>query len=158
MGHEVHEQLHEHEHEHVHTHEHTHAHVHEDGEAHSHPHAHAHSHEHMHEHEHAHDHPHAHEHLHEAGHSHDHTHEHLHDAEHAHHHDHSAPEVSPKDELVALMKYMVGHNAAHIDELAELAKQLDTIGETNAYDRIQHAVELFRNGNEYLAEVLQDLQ
>ena len=72
--------------------------------------------------------------------------------------DHAAPEISPKDELVALMKYMVGHNAAHIDELAELAKQLDTIGETNAYDRIRNAVELFRHGNEHLAEVLKDLQ
>lgn len=56
------------------------------------------------------------------------------------------------------MKYMVGHNAAHINELAELAKQLDTIGESDAYDRIQHAVELFRHGNEHLAEVLNDLQ
>ena len=52
-----------------------------------------------------------------------------------------------------------GANAEEsLDELAELAKQLDTIGETNAYDRIQHAVELFRHGNEHLAEVLKDLQ
>lgn len=107
-------------------------------------------HEHLQEHEHEHVHTHAHTPAH--------THEHMHEHEPAHHHDHSAPEVSPKDELVALMKYMVGHNAAHIDELAELAKQLDTIGETNAYDRIQHAVELFRHGNEHLAEVLEDLQ
>lgn len=128
MGHE--------EHEHMHTHEHTHPHVHENGEMHSHPHAHEHAHEH--------DHPH--------------THEPLHDAEHLHHHDHSAPAASPRDELVALMKYMVGHNAAHIDELAALAKQLDSIGESDAYDRILHAVELFRHGNEHLAEVLKDLQ
>ena len=118
------------EHSHPHTHEHTHEHTH-DGVTHTHAHTH--------EHDHTHEHPHDHDHLHGDGAAHDHAH-------------------TPMDELLALMKYMVGHNAAHIDEVAELAKQLDTIGETNAYDRIQHAVELFRHVNEHLAEVLKDLQ
>ena len=31
------------------------------------------------------------------------------------------------EELTALMKYMVGHNAAHAKELAELAKKLEEL-------------------------------
>ena len=47
-------------------------------------------------------------------HFHDHYHEHHHDHDHDHHHhDHT-----PMEELVALMQYMVGHNAAHARELA----------------------------------------
>ena len=52
---------------------------------------------------------------------------------------------------------MVGHNSSHIDELANLAEQLNTIGEAGAYDRIQHAIELFRHGNEHLQEVLDEM-
>ena len=37
---------------------------------------------------------------------------------------------------MALMKYMVGHNASHANELANLAKQPQEMGETAAYDRI----------------------
>ena len=50
-------------------------------------------------------------------------HEHGHDHEHEHHHDH-APGAASMEELVAMLRYMVGHNAAHIRELAELAGQL----------------------------------
>ena len=69
---------------------------------------------------HDHDHPHTHEHTHDGV---THTHEHVHDHKHDHHHDHdcqgscgSCPsqcEHTPMEELTALMKYMVGHNAAH---------------------------------------------
>ena len=62
-----------------------------------------------HNHQHIYAHSHDHEHLHEHGHSHDHTH-------------------APMEELVALMKYMVGHNAAHAKELAELACKLEIAG------------------------------
>ena len=63
---------------------------------------HSHPHEHEHTHAHTHEHPHDHDHLHEDGSAHDHTH-------------------TPMEELLALMKYMVGHNAAHARELADLA-------------------------------------
>ena len=121
---------HAHEHDHTHTHEHTH-----DGVAHSHPHAHAHEHDHVH--------PHEHDHLHGEGHTHDHSHEHCHDHGHEHCHDHSHDcggecgschshcEHTPMEELTALMKYMVGHNTAHANELAALAKQLQQAGVTS---------------------------
>ena len=143
-----HEHNHVHDHEHPHTHDHEHPHTHADGTTHTH------SHEHEHVHEHHHDHAHEHSH----GHHHDHDHEHLHDHDHPHTHDHSHAPASAKEELVALMKYMVGHNASHADELAALAEQLNTIGETKAYDLVMHAVHQFKHGNEHLAEVLEMLK
>jgi len=124
---------HNHEHSHAHTHEHTH-----DGYTHTHEHVHAHSH--------SHEHPHTHDHLHEQGHEH---HHHHHDHEHHHEHTHA-----PMDELVALMKYMVGHNAAHAKELADLAVKLDEAGSHASYHKVMDAVACFEKGNEMLAEVL----
>ena len=130
---------HDHSHEHHHTHEHTH-----DGVAHSHDHVHAHEHDHAH--------PHEHDHLH--------GHDHAHD----HHHDHdcscgcsgcaSQCEHTPMDELLALMKYMVGHNAAHAKELADLAVQLQKAGSPSAYEQVMAAVSDFEKGNMRLSVVL----
>ena len=116
------------EHNHQHTHAHSHEHTHD---------GHTHTHEHHHEHAHSHEHPHSHDHLHEHGHEHNHTH-------------------TPMDELVALMKYMVGHNAAHAKELAELAVKLDEAGSHAAYHKVMDAVVCFEKGNEMLAEVLKE--
>ena len=127
----MHHHDHEHEHHHVHTHEHTH-----DGHTHSHEHHHSHSHDHAH--------PHDHEHLHDHGH------------EHHHHHDHEHPHT-PLEELLALMKYMTGHNAAHAKELADLAHQLAHAGSEVAYDKVMTAVAKFDEGNAILAAVLQEL-
>ena len=118
------------EHNHQHTHAHSHEHTHD---------GHTHTHEHHHEHTHSHEHPHDHEHLHEHGHSHDHTH-------------------AAMEELVALMKYMVGHNAAHAKELAELAYKLDEAGDHAAYHKVMDAVACFEKGTEMLAEVLKEQQ
>jgi len=97
------------------------------------------------------------------GHSHDHCHEHPHD----HHHDHdcgghcgscqSQCEHTPMDELVALMKYMVGHNAAHARELADLAVQLEKAGSHMAYEQVMAAVSDFEKGNMRLSVVLSSL-
>ena len=99
------------------------------------------------------------------GHSHDHCHEHSHD----HHHDHdhecgghcgscqSQCEHTPMDELVALMKYMVGHNAAHARELADLAVQLEKAGSHMAYEQVMAAVSDFEKGNMRLSVVLSSL-
>ncbi len=131
---------HTHEHDHTHTHEHTH-----DGQTHSHAHSHTHSHDHAHPHEH----------------------EHLHDHEHDHHHSHDCAggcggcatpcEHTPMEELVALMKYMVGHNAAHAKELADLAVQLEKAGSHVAYEQVMAAVSDFEKGNLRLSAVLASL-
>ena len=108
------------------------------------------------------DHDHSHEH-----HHHDHDH-HGHDHHHHHDHDHhdcggncagcaSACEHSPMEELTALMKYMVGHNAAHARELAELASQLEKAGAHTAYEQVMAAVSDFEKGNMRLSVVLSSL-
>ena len=122
---------------------------------HEHHHDHCHSHEHEHTHEHTHDghtHSHAHHHEHTHSHEHPHTHDHLHEHGHEHHHSHA-----PMDELLALMKYMTGHNAAHAKELAELAYKLDEVGSHMAYHKVMDAVACFEQGNSMLSEVLHDL-
>ena len=134
---------HTHAHEHTHTHEHTH-----DGVAHTHSHAHSH--------EHGHVHPHDHEHLHEQSHAQD-AHDHSHGCSHdcsgcASHCDHT-----PMEELTALMKYMVSHNAAHAKELADLAAQLEKAGSHTAYEQVMAAVSDFEKGNMRLSVVLASL-
>ena len=76
---------------------------------------------------------------------------HHHDHDH-HDHDHCTSdcgscgckcEHTPMEELVALMKYMVGHNAAHAHELADLAKQFEIAGNHAAYEQVMAAVSDF---------------
>ena len=132
---------HSHDHSHTHTHEHTH-----NGVAHSHAHDHAHEHDHVH--------PHDHEHLH----GHDHAHDHSHDCAHDCSSCAGKCEHTPMEELTALMKYMVGHNAAHAKELADLAAQLEKTGNRVAYEQVMAAVSDFEKGNMRLSVVLQSLQ
>ena len=128
-----------------HTHTHTHAHTH-DGVTHTHEHTHVHSHDH--------DDPHTHEHLHEDGQ--EHTHTHGCDSNCA---GCQTPcEHTPMEELVALMKYMVGHNAAHAKELADLAVQLEQAGSHTAYEQVMAAVSDFEKGNMRLSVVLSSLE
>ena len=102
-------------------------------------------------------------------HHHDHDHEHHHhdhDHDHPHHHDHdhgctgscqgcaSQCEHTPMEELMALMKYMVGHNASHAKELADLAGQLEKLGNRMAYEQVMAAVSDFEKGNMRLSMVL----
>ncbi len=101
-------------------------------------------------------------------HHHDHDHEHTHDHHHhGHDHDHgcsgscqgcaSQCEHTPMEELMALMKYMVGHNASHAKELADLAAQLDKIGNHMAYEQVMAAVSDFEKGNMRLSVVLSSM-
>ena len=131
---------HSHDHEHTHTHEHTH-----DGVAHSHAHSHSHEHDHVH--------PHTHDHLHGDDHAHTHSHECSHDC----HSCGQTCEHTPMEELLALMKYMVGHNAAHAKELADLAIQLEKAGSHMAYEQVMAAVSDFEKGNLRLSAVLASL-
>ena len=131
---------HSHDHEHTHTHEHTH-----DGVPHTHEHAHCH--------EHDHEHPHTHDHLHGEGHTHDHS----HGCGGRCHSCAGGCEHTPMEELLALMKYMVGHNASHARELAELAVQLEKAGSHMAYEQVMAAVSDFEKGNLRLSAVLASL-
>ena len=125
-----------------HTHEHTHA----DGTTHTH--------EHTHDQEHAH--PHTHEEMHALGIPHDHDHDH--DCAHNCGSCASQCEHTPMEELTALMQYMVGHNAAHARELAELASQLEKNGNHVAYEQAMAAVSDFEKGNLRLSAVLASLK
>ena len=143
-GHPTHEHEHphdgEHAHEHAHTHEHTHTHA--DGTVHSHPHEHIHAH------------------------PHDHGEDHEHGHEHGHDHSHACPgaancgkscdgcDADPRAEAVALMRYMVGHNTAHANELAQLAENLKKLGDVTAYEQLMQAVSDFEKGNMRLSTVL----
>ena len=133
------------DHAHEHTHEHSHEHTH-DGVAHTH--------EHSHSHEHSHDHPHSHDHLHDHGHEHSHSHECSGSCAGCGGH----CEHTPMEELMALMKYMAGHNAAHAKELADLAVQLEKAGNHAAYEQVMAAVSDFEKGNMRLSLVLASMQ
>ncbi len=132
---------HTHAHEHTHTHEHTH-----DGVTHSHEHSHAHEHEHQH--------PHEHDHLHDHGHEHTHS----HGCEGGCSGCASQCNHTPMDELKALMKYMVSHNAAHAKELADLAGQLEKAGNHAAFEQVMASVSDFEKGNMRLSMVLASLE
>ena len=106
-----------------------------------------------HDHEHTHDHAHTHDHEH----SHDHAHSHGSDCGHDCGSCASQCEHTPMEELTALMKYMVGHNAAHAKELADLAVQLDKAGNHTAYEQVMAAVSDFEKGNLRLSAVLSSL-
>ena len=112
---------------------------------------HAHGIEHSHDHDHHHDHDHDHHH-HDHDHGHDHHHDHCHEG--CGHDCASCASADPKAELIALMKYMVGHNAAHANELAQLAGKLKDMGENVAYDQVMLAVSDFEKGNMRLSTVL----
>ena len=113
-------------------------------------------------------HEHNHEHCHEHHHDHCHDHDHCHEHHHEHPHDHDCAggcqscgggcSHTPMEELTALMNYMVGHNAAHAKELADLAAQLEKIGNHVAYEQVMAAVSDFEKGNMRLSVVLQSLK
>ena len=131
-------------HDHGHTHSHTHEHTH-DGVAHTHEHTHEHSHEHGH--------PHDHDHLHGEHHHHEHSHDCSGSCEACA----GGCSHTPMEELMALMKYMANHNAAHARELADLAIQLDKAGNHPAYEQVMAAVSDFEKGNLRLSAVLASL-
>ena len=99
---------------------------------------------------------HYHAHSHGTGyHRHGHGHGHGHD--HDHHHHGTPATAAPMDEMMALMKFMVAHNEAHAEELAQLAQQLEDAGRRGAYRRVMDAVSYFDMGNATLAAVLTEL-
>ena len=99
-------------------------------------------------------------------HHHDHDHEHHHHHDHDHHHECAGScqgcanqcEHSPLDELKALMKYMVGHNAAHAKELADLAQKLAANGNAAAAEQVLAAVADYDKGNMRMSLILASLE
>ena len=76
-----------------------------------------------------------------------------------HHHDHTPAEnATPLEELLVLMKYMVSHNDAHAQEVANLAQELLSAGKTGAYDQLMDAVSDFDMVNAKLAAILEELK
>ena len=111
------------------------------------------------------DHEHDHEYMHAHGIPHEH-HDHAHEDGAAHGHPHGCPgaagcnsdcgscDKDPRAELVALMQYMVNHNAAHANELAQLAGRLKDMGDAVAFEQVMQAVSDFEKGNMRLSTVL----
>ena len=73
-------------------------------------------------------------------------------------HDHLPGEnATPMEELLVMMKYLVSHNDAHAQEVADLARELMAAGKEVAYDEIMDAVSDFDMVNAKLAAVLSKL-
>ena len=70
-------------------------------------------------------------------------------------HDHNpGKESTPLVELLVMMKYLVSHNDAHAQEVADLATELLSAGKHTAYDEIMDAVADFDMVNAKLAAIL----
>ena len=83
------------------------------------------------------------------------THSHTHG--HEEHHHLPAENATPLEELLVMMKYLVSHNDAHAQEVADLARELMTAGKAAVYDEIMDAVSDFDMVNAKLAAILSRL-
>ena len=73
-------------------------------------------------------------------------------------HDHKPLEnATPLEELLVLMKYLVSHNDAHAQEVADLAGELMNAGKNSAYEEIMDTVADFDMVNAKLAAILEQL-
>ena len=83
------------------------------------------------------------------------THSHVHGGE---EHQHVVDEnATPLEELLVMMKYLVAHNDAHAQEVADLARNLQIAGKFSVYDEIMDAVSDFDMVNAKLDAVLSQL-
>lgn len=64
--------------------------------------------------------------------------------------------MQEKNELVALMDYLVKHNVSHTEELAELANQVEENEESKAL--IMQAIEEYKKANDTLKNALEKLK
>ena len=98
--------------------------------------------------------------------SHAHDHEYMHEHDIPYDHTHGCPGAAhchsdcnacgsdPRAEVIALMKYMVSHNTAHANELAQLAGRLREMGDAVACEQVMQAVSDFEKGTLRLSTVL----
>ena len=83
------------------------------------------------------------------------THSHVHgDLDHAHV---PVENATPLEELLVMMRYLVTHNDAHAQEVADLARNLQGAGKYDVYDEIMDAVADFDMVNAKLDAVLNRL-
>ena len=83
------------------------------------------------------------------------THSHSHGEE---DHDHlPAENATPMEELLVMLRYLVSHNDAHAQEVADLARELKAAGKSVAYDEVMDAVSDFDMVNAKLAAILNTL-
>ena len=83
------------------------------------------------------------------------THSHIHGEE---EHEHILDEnATPLEELLVMMKYLVSHNDAHAQEVADLARNLQGAGKYSVYDEIMDAVADFDMVNAKLDAILNKL-
>ena len=88
-------------------------------------------------------------------HSHEHSHEHTSAHSHGHDHPHGAKsQTTSREELLALLSYMVSHNKHHCEEIADLAKNT----EGDAFNALQNAIRSFEEGNQQLEIALEALK
>ena len=74
-------------------------------------------------------------------------------------HDHLPREnATPLEELLVMMQYLVSHNDAHAQEVADLARELMVAGKDVVYDEIMDAVSDFDMVNAKLAAILEQLK
>ena len=113
-----------------------------------------HGHEGDHEQQHNQEHEHEHQHEHEHHHDHDHHHDHAH-AEGAGHGARSGPSgFETREQMAALVEYMLKHNQHHALELEQLAAKLESKDCAEASEQIRKAVVEFQKGNMYLTAAL----
>ena len=65
--------------------------------------------------------------------------------------------ATPLEDLLVMMKYLVSHNDAHAQEVADLARELMVAGKDVVYDEIMDAVSDFDMVNAKLAAILNQL-
>lgn len=83
------------------------------------------------------------------------THSHVHgELEHDHH---VGESTTPLEELLVMMRYLVSHNDAHAQEVADLARNLQDAGKYEVYDEIMDAVSDFDMVNAKLDAILNRL-
>ena len=73
-------------------------------------------------------------------------------------HEHILDEnATPLEELLVMMKYLVSHNDAHAQDVADLAREIQGAGKIEVYDEIMDAVSDFDMVNAKLAAILERL-
>ncbi len=66
-------------------------------------------------------------------------------------------EQNSKEELIALIKYMIDHNEHHNKELEELSNSLKDVN-NEAYLKVEEAIKSFEKGNKQLSSALKELK
>ena len=76
--------------------------------------------------------------------------------DHPHGHSHSHPDRKPmsREEMLALLTYMLDHNRHHTDELHDVYHALEDAGCFDAADELSNALRYYGAGNDALENAL----